>query len=171
MCVSLFLFLLPSLPLSLSPSVPLSLCPSLPLSLPPSVPPSLPSSLPPSLSPSQLNRARAVEKEKDSLEAAKDDAEHYLSIKKEAAQKQYTLYERYKHDCYQLETKAREKETELAERVKEVELSGKGYREAKETKLKEQKKLYKWDAMYSVHVTHIIIACDVHVMCMCIRYV
>ena len=120
-----------------------SLSPSLPPSLRPSVPPSLPSSLPPSLPPLQLNRARAVEKEKDSLEAAKDDAEHYLSIKKEAAQKQYTLYERYKHDCYQLETKAREKETELAERVKEVELSGKGYCEAKETKLKEQKKLYK----------------------------
>ncbi|XP_019848995.1 PREDICTED: structural maintenance of chromosomes protein 4-like [Amphimedon queenslandica] len=91
----------------------------------------------------KLNRARAVEKEKDSLEGAKNEAEHYLSLKKEAALKQYTLYERYKYDCSELEAKAKEKETELADRIKEVDDSGKKYREGKEEKLKEQKKLYK----------------------------
>lgn len=91
----------------------------------------------------KLNRTRAAEKEVESLKDAKDEAEHYLSLKKEAALKQYTLYERYKYDCSQLEAKAKEKETELSDRIKEVDGSGKKYREGKEDKLKEQKKLYK----------------------------
>ena len=47
------------------------------------------------------------------------------------------------YDCSQLEAKAKEKETELSDRIKEVDDSGKKYREGKEEKLKEQKKLYK----------------------------
>ena len=43
----------------------------------------------------QLNRVKAVEKEKGDLEGAKNEAEHYLSLQREMASKQHTLYRRY----------------------------------------------------------------------------
>ena len=43
----------------------------------------------------QLNRVKAVEKEKGDLEGAKNEAEHYLSLQREMASKQHTLYQRY----------------------------------------------------------------------------
>ncbi len=43
----------------------------------------------------QLNRAKAVEKEKASLEGAKAEAEHYLSLQLDMSTKQNSLYSRY----------------------------------------------------------------------------
>lgn len=50
----------------------------------------VPVSLPP-----QLNRVKAAEKDKNALEGAKEEAEHYLSLKKEKALKQHTLFSKY----------------------------------------------------------------------------
>ena len=38
---------------------------------------------------------KVVEKEKDELEGAKNEAEEFLAMKKEMAKKQHTLYQRY----------------------------------------------------------------------------
>ena len=43
----------------------------------------------------QLNRAKAVEKEKLDLEGAKDEAEQYLEMQKDVAKRQHALYQRY----------------------------------------------------------------------------
>ena len=43
----------------------------------------------------QVNRVKVVEKEKDELEGAKNEAEEYLAMKKDMAKQQYTLYRRY----------------------------------------------------------------------------
>ena len=43
----------------------------------------------------QLNRVKAVEKEKGDLEGAKNEAEHYLSLQRNMATKQHRLYQRY----------------------------------------------------------------------------
>ena len=91
----------------------------------------------------QLNRVKAVEKEKNELEGAKNEAEEYLVMKKDVTLKQYTLYERYKYECSQLEAKAREKKEELETKVKEIKESVKQHKEEKESKIKQQKKLYK----------------------------
>ena len=43
----------------------------------------------------QLNRVKAVEKEKGDLEGAKNEAEHYLSLQRNMATQQHRLYQRY----------------------------------------------------------------------------
>ena len=43
----------------------------------------------------QLNRVKAVEKEKSGLEGAKKEAEEYLAMKTQASRKQHSLYQRY----------------------------------------------------------------------------
>ena len=43
----------------------------------------------------QLNRVKAVEKEKVRLEGAKKEAEEYLTMKVQTSRKQHSLYQRY----------------------------------------------------------------------------
>ena len=86
---------------------------------------------------------KVVEREKNELEGAKNEAEEYLSMKKEAAINQYMLYERFKLECSQLESKAKEKKEELETKVNEIKTSVKQQSKEKEMKVKEQKKLYK----------------------------
>ena len=43
----------------------------------------------------QLNRVKAVEKEKDDLEGAKDEAMEFLGMENEITKKKNTLYQKY----------------------------------------------------------------------------
>ena len=64
-------------------------------------------------------------------------------MQKEVAKKQYTLYERYKYECSQLESKAREKKLEMEEKVNKVNEMLSKCKVEKGSKLKAHKKLLK----------------------------
>jgi structural maintenance of chromosome 4 len=65
----------------------------------------------------RLSDAKHVEKEKDALEAGKQEAEAYLIAENEITLKQNELYQAYGHQCAQNMSEASEKhEAELAKK-------------------------------------------------------
>lgn len=96
----------------------------------------------------KLNRVKVVEKEKNELEGAKKEAEEYLAMKKDIALKQYRLYELYKFECVEFESRAKEKRDEVQLKVNEVKDMAKERQEEINLKTKQQKKLSK---LYEQH--------------------
>lgn len=47
----------------------------------------------------QLNRVKVVEKEKNELEGAKNEAEEFLALQRDVARKQLTVFQRYMYVC------------------------------------------------------------------------
>ena len=90
-----------------------------------------------------MNRVKAVEKERNSLEGAKKEAEEFLAMQKDVSLKQYRLYERYKYECRELETKAREKRDETETKINEIKERYKENKSEADSKNKQQKKLSK----------------------------
>jgi structural maintenance of chromosome 4 len=91
----------------------------------------------------KLNRVKAVEKERASLEGAKKEAEEYLAMKIQASRKHHTLYKRYIYECGEHEQKARGRKEELEAQVKDHETVLTQVSAERKEKLKTQKKDYK----------------------------
>jgi structural maintenance of chromosome 4 len=65
----------------------------------------------------KLNRVKAVEKEKDSLEGARNEALNYIRTENAVAVKNHMLLQRYIYDCQQEEARASEVKTQQKEEM------------------------------------------------------
>jgi structural maintenance of chromosome 4 len=65
----------------------------------------------------KVNRVKAVEREKNDLEAAKTEAEEYLALQADVAKKQCILYQKYIMECRGFEKQAELKRNDLEEQI------------------------------------------------------
>jgi len=65
----------------------------------------------------KLNRVKLVEKERDGLEGAKDEAELYMSRKHLLQLKQTELYQLFEHQAHQFAEQVMEKRKELQHKL------------------------------------------------------
>ncbi|XP_076350696.1 structural maintenance of chromosomes 4-like protein gluon [Tachypleus tridentatus] len=89
----------------------------------------------------KLNRVKAVEKEKDELEGAKNEAVDYLKLENEITSKKNILFQRYKYESEQQEQEAVKKRDEILEGMKEVNDALEELKKQTEAKEKECKKV------------------------------
>lgn len=91
----------------------------------------------------KLNRAKAVEKEKDELEGAKNEATEFLTMENKIIKKNHMLYQKYIFDCTEIESKSTEKRDEIKKQLDDLQEQLKVFIDQKKEKGKEYKKINK----------------------------
>jgi len=91
----------------------------------------------------KLNRVKAVEKEMESLEGPKNEAVEFLTMENALVKLKNKLYQKYIMECSEFEAKAQIEHDKVKEKKKGFDEKLKSIQEAKNTKLKELKKLKK----------------------------
>ncbi|XP_071085692.1 structural maintenance of chromosomes protein 4-like [Haliotis cracherodii] len=91
----------------------------------------------------KLNRVKAVEKEKDDLEAPKNEAVEFLSMENSIVKLKNKLYQKYIGECAVNEEKATKEYDKINDSMKEVNSKLEEINTAKKEKGKDHKKIYK----------------------------
>ncbi|XP_074657787.1 structural maintenance of chromosomes protein 4-like isoform X2 [Tubulanus polymorphus] len=90
----------------------------------------------------QLNRVKLVEKDKDSLEGAKNEAIEYLTIENEIIRNRHALFQKYVHEGQENLEKVRVKHEQVVERRKQLDLQKDEFKTARKEKGKELKRVH-----------------------------
>lgn len=77
------------------------------------------------------------------MEGAKKEAEEFLAMQKSVSLKQYQLYDFYKHECLQLQSRAKGKMDEVEARLQEIKDTCKQTKSEADARIKHLKKLAK----------------------------
>ncbi|XP_066935951.1 structural maintenance of chromosomes protein 4-like [Clytia hemisphaerica] len=91
----------------------------------------------------KLNRAKAVEKERNELEGEKNEATEFLTMENKITKKNHLLYQKYIYDCAELEQKSIEKQEAAKKNLDELQEKLKVFVDQKKDKGNEYKKINK----------------------------